>query len=446
MNWLYQVFIHPIHMLHSSLKKEKPSLDDFQISASNEIKDLSQLVGKSIIDLNETNQSLKMANEESNLAKARFKNIMDTVGDCIVCTDHQGIILEMNPSFVRLTGINKDDKEQLNIQNFIPDFKINPLEEEYNSKFICFQDSILFDSQKNETPVEISTNSFLSSENEKLFTVIIRDMTDRAQLMEQLLQAQKLESIGLLAAGISHEINTPAQYIMDYNSFLKDGFETVEKFLKKVHEINHPQLNKIAEDINLEFYEAEIPNAINGSLFGLEQISKIIKSVKGFTHPESTDKTFYNINDIIQDAVNVSRNEWKYHCELNLALDEQLPNIKCFPTRLNQVFLNLIINSAQAIQEKKKTLDLTEKGSINISSIQIGGNIVISLSDTGCGMCKETQMKAFDPFFTTKEVGVGTGQGLALAYDFIVTKHEGKIDLKSIEGEGSEFTITLPIQ
>ena len=445
LRWACKNIVNPIQKLTSLTQKVDIDSSDFNLDGPKEIKQLSKQTGNYILALLKAKEVALEESVKSRYATLRFKNIMETAGDAIVCTDKDGQILEMNQSFRSIINIHRNDDASFNLNDYIPCFELNLIEDDSSCKLISMIEATLYDFKNNAIPVEVSTSSF-DSNGKTLFTIIIRDISDRAELTEKLLQAQKLESIGLLAAGIAHEINTPAQYIMDYNRFIKEGFESISKFLKRVHGLNIKELENEADEMSLEFYEEEIPNAINGSLYGLEQISRIVKSVKGFTHPEQCDKTYFNINQIIQDTVNVSRNEWKYDAEINLALDEHLPSMKCFPVRLNQVFLNLIINAAQAIQEKNKSLNKTEKGSINISSMEMNGEIVVTVSDSGNGIPDNIRTKIFDPFFTTKEVGIGTGQGLALAYDFIVKKHHGKIDVKSMVGEGTEFIINIPIE
>jgi PAS domain S-box-containing protein len=445
LHWSNKVIVIPLVKLTQLTQKGEIHSEDFNIKGSKEVTELSNQMGNYILALLKAQEVALAESEKRKFANARIRNIMETAGDAIICADADGNILEMNESFRRLTNLDINTKGAPKLSNFIPSFELNLVDDEFNCMLISFIEATLYTSENNIIPIEVSTSSF-NCHGKRLFTIIIRDITDRAELTEKLLHAQKLESIGLLAAGIAHEINTPAQYIMDYNRFIKEGFESINDFMKAVHKINSPELENLAEETNLSFYEEEIPNAIKGSLYGLEQISKIVKSVKGFTHPEQNEKSLFSINSIIKDTVNVSRNEWKYEAEINLHLDENIPNIKCFPVRLNQVFLNLLVNSAQAIHEQHEGVENYEKGKIDIHTTCDQQNLIITVSDTGSGIPLEIQNKIFDPFFTTKEVGVGTGQGLALTYDFIVIKHNGTIDVNSDPGKGTQFIITLPIE
>ena len=441
--WSNKILVAPIEKLSSLASKEDISANDFKLQGPVEIKSLAEKFGNFILALL---KARKLAEEESKLsrfANARVRNIMETAGDAILCTNAKGEIYEMNQSFRNLSRININKYPQPTLKDFIPDLELEEFDNDESCMLISFIEATLYTRNGDDIPVEISTSSF-SSNKERLFTIIIRDITDRKELLEQLLQAQKLESIGRLAAGIAHEINTPAQYIMDYNRFIKDAFLNLKVFIEKAHKMKIPELENLTEEMGLDFYEEEVPNAINGSLFGLEQISKIIKSVKGFTHPNNTEKTVYSINNIVKDTINVSRNEWKYDCEIDLNLNEEILPIECYPVRMNQVILNLVINSAQSIHEKISDNDKLDKGKIVISTDQDESNVYIKVRDNGTGIPDNIKSKIFDPFFTTKEVGVGTGQGLALSYDFIVKKHKGEITFESTDGEGTEFCIRIP--
>ncbi|MCM8532910.1 MAG: ATP-binding protein, partial [Lentisphaeraceae bacterium] len=441
--WSNRKIVSPIETLSSLASKENISANDFKLNGPKEIKNLSEKFGNYILALV---KARKISEEESKLsryANARVRNVVETAGDAIICTNINGDIIEMNESFRNLSKININKYPHPTLKDFIPELELNDFETEYTCMLISFTEATLYTKNGLDIPVEISTSSF-ESNGERLFTIIIRDITDRKELLEQLLQAQKLESIGRMAAGIAHEINTPAQYIMDYNRFIKDAFDNLDIFLKKAHELNIRELEDITEELGLDFYEEEVPNAITGSLFGLEQISKIVKSVKGFTHPNNGEKTIYNLNKIVKDTINVSRNEWKYDCEIDLQLDSNLPDIECFPVRLNQVILNMIVNSAQSIHEKMSEKEQRNKGLISIITEEDEANVIIKIKDNGKGIPDSIKNKIFDPFFTTKEVGVGTGQGLAISYDFIVKKHSGELNFESLEDQGTEFTISLP--
>jgi len=287
------------------------------------------------------------------------------------------------------------------------------------------------------------------------FILLGSDVTERLILENQLAQAQKLESIGQLAAGIAHEINTPIQYVGDNTRFLRDAFGdllvlTAEhgKLLAAVQGGGETQeiikaLAQVEDQVDPGYLADEIPKAIGQSLEGLERVGKIVRAMKEFSHPGTGEKTAVDINKAIESTITVARNEWKYVAEMVTDLDPGLPLIPCLPDEFNQVLLNLIINSAHAIGEVVAGGEQA-KGTITISTRQDGDWVEIRLQDTGTGIPEEVRSKIFDPFFTTKEVGKGTGQGLAIARSVIVDKHEGTITFETEMGKGTTFIIRLP--
>ena len=282
------------------------------------------------------------------------------------------------------------------------------------------------------------------------------DITKRKCLESQLAQAQKLESIGQLAAGIAHEINTPTQYIGDNTRFLQDAFSDLSRvldaygrLLKAAEAADVPEdvirnVKAAIEAADVEYLMDEIPEAIRQSLQGIERVSKIVLSMKAFSHPGTDEKTAVDVNQALESTLTVARNEWKYVADVETDLDPALPMISCLPAELNQVFLNIIINAAHAIQEKIGS-GSDEKGTIRVETRKNGDSVEIRVSDTGCGIPEKIRSRVFDPFFTTKEVGKGTGQGLAISHSVIVEKHGGSLTLESEEGKGTTFVITLPI-
>ena len=284
-----------------------------------------------------------------------------------------------------------------------------------------------------------------------------RDITDFEKMKTQLAQAIKMESVGQLAAGIAHEINTPLQYISNGNYFIKYAVDTYEKFfnsLKNVEGyINHngeklklqDYISSLSSDINFQDIHKELKNSVVRNGDGIEKVTNIVKALKNFSHPSGGAKSYSNINDGINDTVVISRNEWKYFCNLKLNLEPSLPLVYCCLDEINQVLLNLIINSVHAIQEKFVNENKIS-GIIEISTyLKSNDTVVIDIKDNGIGIPEKNLPKIFDLFFTTKEVGKGTGQGLAIAYDIIKNKHQGNIHVWSVPGEGTKFTIELPI-
>jgi len=264
-----------------------------------------------------------------------------------------------------------------------------------------------------------------------------------------------MESIGQLAAGIAHEINTPAQFVGDNTRFIKDAFQDLlelnNSFIKLLHAAKEgdvsPELisevDTSAQNADVEYLAEEIPPAIDQSLDGITRISNIVRAMKEFSHPGSKDQETADINQAIKNTITVASNEWKYVADIETSFADNLPPVTCFVQEVNQVVLNLIVNAAHAIEQANGE-GAADKGTITISTRDLGKEVEIKVSDTGCGIPDDIKDRIFDPFFTTKAVGKGTGQGLSMAYRTIVEAHDGKLWVDSVKGEGSSFNIVLP--
>jgi signal transduction histidine kinase len=273
----------------------------------------------------------------------------------------------------------------------------------------------------------------------------------------QLLQAQKLESVGQLAAGIAHEINTPVQYVSTNMDFLDQAFtdmsEVIRSFtscLEKTEgnvvtpEISQ-ELRQILDDTDWAYLEQEIPESINQSKDGLARVSSIVRAMKEFSHPGSKEKEPVDLAHIIKTTIVVARNEWKYVSDIETDFDSNLPAVVCVAEEIGQVILNLLINAAHAIEGKLGENPEGGKGTITIKTKMNGHFAEIHISDTGIGIPDEIKIRIFDPFFTTKKVGKGTGQGLAIVHNVIIEKHGGNIIVESAPGLGTTFILSLPL-
>lgn len=286
--------------------------------------------------------------------------------------------------------------------------------------------------------------------SEQMILIVGIDITEFKVMQGQLGQAQKLEAIGQLASGIAHEINTPAQYVSDNLRFLKDSVTPLHNLLVQLRDVYErvksdlpaekaESTEALFEETEVDFFLQEIPRALEQSIEGMERISRIVLSVKQFAHPGEEEKTWLDLNAIVQNAVTVTRNAWKYDAEMELDLQEDLPQVMVIRGGMNQILLNLIINAADAIKEKGGG-----KGLITIKTRSGPETFTISVSDTGTGMSEATRERVFEPFFTTKEVGKGTGQGLSIVHSIVVDQHGGNIRLDSSPSEGTTFTVSLP--
>ncbi|ODT58708.1 hypothetical protein ABS71_18635, partial [bacterium SCN 62-11] len=263
-------------------------------------------------------------------------------------------------------------------------------------------------------------------------------------IQAELARAQRLESIGHLAAGIAHEINTPIQFVGDNTRFVRDSFEELDRLLDDLERRLGEPVRSALEEGDYPFLQKEIPLSIDQSLDGLGRVAEIVRSLKAFSHPGGQDKSQADLNEMVRTTVTLARNEWRYVAEVQLELEDSLPRTPCYASDLNQVLLNLLVNAAHAIHDKLGT-DPASKGVIGIQTRCHNDCVEILVRDSGVGMNSTIRERIFDPFFTTKEVGRGTGQGLSIAYDIVVNKHGGRLLCESEPGQGTCFIVALPM-
>ena len=274
------------------------------------------------------------------------------------------------------------------------------------------------------------------------------------ELSKNLRDAQKLEAVGQLAGGIAHEINTPLQYIGDNVRFIKDAsfdlislarhYESLKQQVSNQDDLAAlvSEIDTLRHDIDDIYLEEEVPKAIDQTLSGIQQVVEIVSAMKEFSHPGKKTPTLHNLNTSLENTIAVSRNEWKHIAEIRTDFDQNLPAVMCNIAEMNQVFLNVLVNAAHAIASVK---DRSGLGTITVSTRVEDKFAIVRIQDTGTGIPEGVQDQVFNPFFTTKEVGVGTGQGLAIAYDIVVHKHRGSLTFETVQGEGTTFIIRLPV-
>jgi two-component system, NtrC family, sensor kinase len=412
----------------------------------------------------------KQKKADEKLAKLRtlYEYILHSAGEGIYGLDPDGNTTFVNPAAANMLGYDtheligksqhelihhsKQDgtpyaSEECPITLALNDGEVHKVDNEVFWK----KDGTSFPIEYVSTPIRNTKNKVTGA------VVIFRDISARIQMETELQMAQKLEAVGQLAAGIAHEINTPAQYVGDNIRFLNEGCKDIitilsefDKLLKAaeqgaVNTEHVKQINDAIETADLDYLLEEMPIALNQSQEGIESISNIVRAMKEFSHPGSNDKDLVDLNHIIENTVTVTKNEWKYVSEIKLDLDKDLPSVPCYAQNIGQVFMNLIVNASHAIAD---VIDSTknELGQISISTTKLENEVEIKISDTGKGIPDEIREKVFDPFFTTKGVGKGTGQGLAIARSAVTDKHNGTIKCESEVGKGTTFTICLPLK
>lgn len=269
----------------------------------------------------------------------------------------------------------------------------------------------------------------------------------------ELVHAHKMESIGHLAAGVAHEINTPTQYIGDNLRFLETAYGRLEQVLVCYDQLYYANKNGQRVDEHLETLQSmrekfrltalrqEIPCAIDEAVDGIQRVNEIIRAMRDYAHPGISGVAQSDVNQVIERSVTVSRSEWKYVADMKLDLAKDLPTISCNPGEIGQVILNLLINASHAI----KARGAVERGQISVTTrLANDHQISISISDSGMGIPAGVQPRIFEEFFTTKELGVGTGMGLAIAQR-VIKSHKGTISFTTEENVGTTFTILLPV-
>jgi two-component system NtrC family sensor kinase len=312
------------------------------------------------------------------------------------------------------------------------------------SDFGMFQTAVTLEKQVRERTRELeaalreneSINRALQSEKEEQ-RVLIRKLEEAHN---QLLQSEKLASIGQLAAGVAHEINNPIGFVNSNLGTLKDY---VAKLLGLIEAIpaslsaNDPareRLQELCRQADLDFIREDLPSLINESIDGTSRVRKIVQDLRDFSRTGDISLEWSDLQAGLESTLNVVANEIRYKADVVRDYGV-LPKVRCRPSQINQVFMNLLVNAAQAIDQH---------GTITLRSGCTGDHVWVAISDTGSGIPPEIQARIFDPFFTTKAVGKGTGLGLSLSYG-IIEKHGGSIKVESTVGQGTTFTVFLPV-
>lgn len=285
--------------------------------------------------------------------------------------------------------------------------------------------------------------------------ILATDITNQTALQTQLDQAMRLESVGQLAAGVAHEINTPMQYIGDNVQFVSKALKKLAPLFDCLYLIADPDcpIEKLSEEreslpdnldpARIKSTLSQIPEALKESVEGVLSVSKIVAAMKEFSHPGGEPKTEVCINHILESTITVAKNEWKYVADVETDFEVGLPQVGALPSELNQAFLNIVVNAAQAIDDRVSSGDF-DRGVIKITTKSTTDHVIVTIEDDGGGIPASARNKVFEPFFTTKPVGKGTGQGLAIAYSAIVHKHGGQLSYTVLDGVGTSFSIEIP--
>ena len=419
---------------------------------------------------------------EKNLQKSekRYKSIFNESMDMIYIATVEGKFIDINPAGVELLGYaSKEELMSVDIADQLypnPEGREQFVKEIIQNKFVREYALELIKKNGNKITV-LASASTMQDEQGKIigYIGIIRDISQwieqervqkelngellaanekLKQTQIRMIQHEKLASIGQLAAGVAHELNNPIGYITSnsltlekYFKSLKGYFELTEKLIADVSN-KCPELSEHFSSINrykdtekVEFILDDIDELFTESREGFERITSIVDSLRSFSRIDYSDNfSEYDINKAIDATLKVARNEIKYVAEVETEFDN-IPPIICKGNEINQVLLNILVNSAQAISIQRRP----EKGKIHIKTYEKDNHVLCEITDDGPGIPQKIINNIFDPFFTTKEVGKGTGIGLSISYDIIVSKHHGELLVDSVEGKGTTFTIKLPL-
>ncbi len=398
----------------------------------------------------------RAALEES---EEKYRTLLETISEGFCLVDEQTRLTYVNQGLAGILGYERSEFIGRSITDFIDPDQVSPWRDRF--------------AQRQKGQSEQYELTMRRKDGKQVFTLVsaqpvmdregkfrgsmaaITDITRLKMIEGQLVQAQRLEAIGHLAAGIAHEINTPMQYIRSNIEYLSGEFDRNNEILGEISRIcaelaeafpDNPQAAACRDRCaGINQAKADALDAIRGALEGVERVGKIVSSMRYFAHPGREKKSDLDINQAVENAVIISQYEWQQWADLEMELAPDLPVIQGYPAEFNQALLNLIINAAQAIAGENRPGNKPQ-GLIEITSRRDGDWAEIRVADNGPGIPAHVKPRIFDPFFTTKEVGQGTGQGLSMAYSSIVDRHGGKIEADENQGGGALFIVRLPIK
>jgi PAS domain S-box-containing protein len=431
-----------------------------------------KLLGAVLVFRDVTEEYLRR--EQLRESEERYRTLFEGVGEGILVADVETkVLLHCNRTWCEMFGYTPEEVLRLRVPDIHPEDAVQEVIAEFEaqargekilvSDLPCRRkDGTVFFSDIRTTALHLNGRlcnvgfftdaSKRKSDEKKLETE--KSLREKAEV--ELLHAQKLQAVGQLAAGVAHEINTPIQFVGDNVHFLSNAFADVTNLLAQLQrlesgwesaEVAEGHLSAVigaASRLDISFLQDEVPRAIDQTLQGVERVATIVRAMKDFSHPDCGEKVTIDVNRALETTLTVARNELKYVADVTVDFDNALPMISGYAGELNQVFLNLLINAAHAIQDVVGNTG--QKGVITVRTVAVESSVLISVSDTGSGIPAEIRHRVFDPFFTTKSVGEGTGQGLAIARSVVVEKHGGKIWFATEAEHGTTFYVRLPVQ
>jgi PAS domain S-box-containing protein len=453
-----QFVLHPLTTPRSTVGMLAAFADPSFNASSSSLTFLAVILSKVALDienrvlhsnLNEYNQQLENAIARLLDSEGRLTTILEKMPVGLAMVDGEDTVLWLNEAFKNMVGAAS--KEEIVFRKCSE--VIGSLGAESAPGPYAEQERKVRRKDGKELSVLFSAHPIEMGSVEQWLCIFF-DISKRKSLEADLNRARKLEAVGQLAAGIAHEINTPAQFVGDSVRFLsttcEDVLALVEKYRECIAEMaSHPEYVAVAqamkaaeEEADLAYLKQESPAAFERVSEGIARIAAIVGAMKEFAHPDQSEKSPADLNRALATTLVIARNEYKYVADVETDFGE-IPAVLCHVGDINQVFLNLLVNAAHAIADVVKASH--GKGKIRVRTRQEGRSVCIEIADTGCGIPEEIRERIYDPFFTTKEVGRGSGQGLAIAWSIIVDKHAGALSYDSVVGKGTTFKILLPI-
>ncbi|GAA1800557.1 PAS domain-containing protein [Planosporangium flavigriseum] len=398
------------------------------------------------------------------MESAVFRSVvMENMAEGLCTVDDAGRLTSMNRAASRMLGWQEDELRGREMHGILHVQAADgaPLrasecllrEAQLEGRPLTVSDQVFVRKDGSTFPVSYSSAPLRVGARVAGSVIVFRDITElreRQRREIELRHGQKLQELGRLSAGLAHEINTPIQFVGDNTRFLAEVYQEMLELLLVYREFMDPSSGSIPWDervkrvaeaerkADIDYLASEVPSAVEQSLEGVGRVASLVRAMKSFSYKDANDRSYADVNDALTTTLTVASNALKDIADVTLDLGE-IPRVLCSLGDLNQVFLNLLVNAADALQDKG------ERGEIRVSTRAEGGVVMITIADNGSGIPEDLHELIFEPFFTTKEVGKGTGQGLALARAVVVDGHGGTIDVHSVPGEGTEFILRLPV-
>jgi two-component system NtrC family sensor kinase len=424
---------------HLSIRQLQLSLSEAKVEMEDRVRQrTSELIAK--------HEQLSNLFQQVRHAKIQWEQTMDCIDDIIMLVGEDGCLLRCNKALLQFAGVDGyNDLLGLDWLKLLASCGLNLGWLNNNSQELYHEGSGRW-----------FTVKWYNYADKNGAVIALHDMTDIKKVYEelgeaydklktthrQLVQQEKMASIGQLAAGVAHEINNPMGFISSNLETLGKYAERLRQFITVQDEVlkgvSDPEakekLVEARKRLKIDYLLDDIPALVAESNDGAVRVRTIVQNLKGFSRTDLKEMESANLNECLERAISIAWNELKYKVTLEKDFGE-LPTVNCYPQQLGQVFLNFLVNAAHAIEQQ---------GVVRVTTRAEEGYVTIAVSDTGCGIAEENMDRIFEPFFTTKETGTGTGLGLAISYE-IVQQHSGTIDVESEVGKGTTFTVHLPI-